>query len=205
MPRIIETSKEEYKEEAKKKIVKAAVNVVRRKGFQSMTVEDIAKEVGVTKAALYLYFENKEDLFNSVMTEGARLFEEVIECSYGDTDDLDTALENMINQTMNLQKTFGPIEDNLVLVVELFSIVLRDPEKYSMFWGVFQKNITVLENGLRALQKKKLIKKGLDLHDAAMGVLALMGAVKIRIYLGEDEDPVKKWWVSSVKKLLEVT
>jgi len=202
MPRIIETSKEEYKEEAQKKIINAALNVMKRKGFQSMTVEDVAKEVGVTKAALYLYFENKEALFNSTLAESGRRFEEVIEFSSGDCDDLDTALENMIEQTITLQKMFGPMKENLVIVIELTSLAIRDPEKYAMFWGVLQKNITVLENALQALQKKKLLPKNLEIHDAAMAILALIGAVKVRIYLGENEAEVKKWWVSSAKKLL---
>ena len=35
-------------------------------------------------------------------------------------------------------------------------------------------------------------------------LIALVGTVKIRIYLSDDEAEIKKWWITSVKKLLGV-
>jgi AcrR family transcriptional regulator len=202
MPRIIETSREEYREEAKKRIVNAAIKVMNKKGYQFMTVEDIAKEVGVTKAALYLYFENKEDLLNGVIAESAKIFDKIFVNYPDNSNDLDTALEKMISHIIKLQNTFGTIDDNIALISELVSLTARDPEKYSIFFKTFQKNVVILENGLREIQRKMLIPDDPDPHGTAMAVVALIGAVKFRIFLGEDEDEVKKWWVLSVKKLL---
>jgi AcrR family transcriptional regulator len=202
MPRIIETSKEEYREEAKKRIVNAAIKVMNKKGYQFMTVEDIAKEVGVTKAALYLYFENKEDLLNGVIAESAKIFDKIFVNYPDNSTDLDTALEKMISRIIKLQNTFGTIENNITLISELVSITARDPEKYSIFFQTFQKNIVILENGLQELRRKRLIPEDPDPHGTAMAVVALIGAAKFRILLGDDDDEVKKWWVSSVKKLL---
>ena len=56
MPKVIP----EYKEEAKAKIIKAARSVFSQKGYHDATMDDIATEVGVSKGALYSYFESKE-------------------------------------------------------------------------------------------------------------------------------------------------
>src|SRR6187549_3867236 len=48
-------------------IVQAALSVFAEKGFAAAKLEDIAKRAGVSKGALYLYFETKEDIFRAVV------------------------------------------------------------------------------------------------------------------------------------------
>jgi AcrR family transcriptional regulator len=47
-------------------ITDAALEEFAEKGFAAAKLEDIARRAGVSKAALYLYFETKEDLFRAV-------------------------------------------------------------------------------------------------------------------------------------------
>ena len=62
MPKVVP----EYKEEAKTKIVEAARIVFAKKGYHDSTMDDVAKEVGVSKGALYSYFKSKEDLLKEI-------------------------------------------------------------------------------------------------------------------------------------------
>jgi AcrR family transcriptional regulator len=48
-------------------IVEAALDVFAEKGFAAARLDDIAHRAGVSKGALYLYFETKEDLFRAVV------------------------------------------------------------------------------------------------------------------------------------------
>ena len=48
-------------------IVQAALGVFADKGFAAARLEDIARRAGVSKGALYLYFETKEDIFRAVV------------------------------------------------------------------------------------------------------------------------------------------
>lgn len=48
-------------------IVQAALIVFAEKGFAAAKLEDIAKRAGVSKGAIYLYFETKEDIFRAVV------------------------------------------------------------------------------------------------------------------------------------------
>ncbi len=41
----------------------AALQVFARRGLHQTTLDDVAKEAGVSKGTIYLYFKNKEDLF----------------------------------------------------------------------------------------------------------------------------------------------
>jgi AcrR family transcriptional regulator len=57
------------KAERPAEIVRAALEVFADKGFAAARLEEIAKRAGVSKGALYLYFETKEDLFRAVVRQ----------------------------------------------------------------------------------------------------------------------------------------
>ena len=50
-------------------IVSAALAVFAEKGFAAARLDEIAKRAGVSKGALYLYFETKEELFRAVVDQ----------------------------------------------------------------------------------------------------------------------------------------
>ena len=50
-------------------IVAAALEVFAEKGFAAARLDDIAARAGVSKGALYLYFETKQDLFEAVVRD----------------------------------------------------------------------------------------------------------------------------------------
>jgi len=50
-------------------IVEAGLTVFVEKGYAATRLDDVAKLAGVTKGTLYLYFENKEELFKAVVRE----------------------------------------------------------------------------------------------------------------------------------------
>lgn len=50
-------------------IVQAALEVFSEKGFAAAKLDEIAAKAGISKGALYLYFETKEDIFRAVVRE----------------------------------------------------------------------------------------------------------------------------------------
>lgn len=50
------------KESAKEKILNAALEVIRCKGYAGTSVEDLCQKAGVTKGAFFHHFKSKEDL-----------------------------------------------------------------------------------------------------------------------------------------------
>ena len=50
-------------------IVSAAMAVFAEKGFAAARLDEIAKRAGVSKGALYLYFETKEEMFRAVVQQ----------------------------------------------------------------------------------------------------------------------------------------
>jgi AcrR family transcriptional regulator len=50
-------------------IRRAALECFGERGFAGTRLDDVAERAGVTKGTLYLYFQNKEDLFKAVVSE----------------------------------------------------------------------------------------------------------------------------------------
>src|SRR5678815_5631472 len=57
------------KEARPNEILEAALAIFAEKGFAGARMEDIAERAGVTKGTIYLYFENKEAVFKSLVRD----------------------------------------------------------------------------------------------------------------------------------------
>lgn len=80
--------KEQEKEQRRNYILDAAEKLFFIRGYDDVSMDDIANEVGFNKATLYLYFENKESLFVAVVLRGAQIlhsmvYESIKNCTTG--------------------------------------------------------------------------------------------------------------------------
>jgi AcrR family transcriptional regulator len=100
MPRVLK----EYKVRARERIIDAAAEVVRREGLAGSTMESIAREIGVSKGALYLYFPSKAQLLVAIL---GRYRDEVmarleLAVEKGDVaEEIATAVENLLRDRLN--------------------------------------------------------------------------------------------------------
>jgi AcrR family transcriptional regulator len=60
-------------------IVQAALEVFAERGFAAAKLDEIAAKAGISKGALYLYFETKEDIFRAVVREAVAPNIDVVE------------------------------------------------------------------------------------------------------------------------------
>ncbi len=61
-------------EDTREHIAHAATRLFSKQGFDGTSIRDIAKAAGVTKPVLYYYFENKEDMFVTLIREAYAFF-----------------------------------------------------------------------------------------------------------------------------------
>lgn len=72
-------TKEEVVEQFRCQAIRdAAMRVVSRKGYDHVTVQDIADEAGIAKGTVYLYFKSREDILQKAMTFSFEEFHERI-------------------------------------------------------------------------------------------------------------------------------
>jgi AcrR family transcriptional regulator len=72
----ISDRRQREKEQRKTEILDAAERLFFSRGYEDVSMEDIARSVELNKATIYLYFENKETLFATIVLRGVRILEE---------------------------------------------------------------------------------------------------------------------------------
>lgn len=73
----IQELKEKEKEERRNYIVDAAEKLFFSKGYDNVSMKDIADEVGISRAAIYLYFKNKEVIYLAIVLRGMRIMDKL--------------------------------------------------------------------------------------------------------------------------------
>lgn len=76
----MEGKRQRNAEQSRKDILHAAEQQFGEKGFYGARVDEIAKQSGLNKHMLYIYFESKEELYRCVLKEIYRRMEDVEKC-----------------------------------------------------------------------------------------------------------------------------
>jgi AcrR family transcriptional regulator len=64
-----EARRERYRQEARSEILSAAREIFVRDGFEGFSMRTLARSVGCSLGAIYIYFKSKEDLFDALVEE----------------------------------------------------------------------------------------------------------------------------------------
>jgi len=92
------------KEQRRATILSTAERLFAHNGYHTTTMDVVAEEVELSKATLYLYFKNKEDLFFSIIEEKIDNYMHEIKESLEKTKNLiDTIIEIVTHQLAFLQ------------------------------------------------------------------------------------------------------
>ncbi|HET6266687.1 MAG TPA: TetR/AcrR family transcriptional regulator, partial [Acidobacteriota bacterium] len=67
------------KEARRSQILDAARDLFFSKGFESTTIDDIARKTELSKGAIYLYFPSKEEIYFTLMEEGVGILYSMLE------------------------------------------------------------------------------------------------------------------------------
>lgn len=70
--------REREKKQRQHDIINAAEKLFFSRGYDDVSMKDIASEVDLSKATLYLYFQNKESLFFAIVLRGTRILNSMI-------------------------------------------------------------------------------------------------------------------------------
>ncbi|WP_424355774.1 TetR/AcrR family transcriptional regulator [Methanobacterium sp. MBAC-LM] len=70
--------KEREREQRQNDIMDAARKLLIDRDFDEISMDEIAREVGLGKSTLYLYFKNKESLYFAIVLRGIRIWDQMI-------------------------------------------------------------------------------------------------------------------------------
>jgi TetR/AcrR family fatty acid metabolism transcriptional regulator len=107
-------------------IIRSAYAIMGRNGFVNVSLSDIAREAGVSKALLHYYFKNKEELVAEIYNYAMSEYLETAASIFSEPVTLDEKIGKLFDAF------YSYIQENpdwFVVVMELTLLGIKDPER----------------------------------------------------------------------------
>jgi len=190
MPKVVP----EYREEAKNRILEAAFQEFSEKGFHQTTMEDVAKRVGVSKGALYLYFNSKEELFKGIYEKAPQALGDIMRSSFKGNDFVESS--SQIFDRMMQQYASNPS-----LSFEIFAEATRNPDLKKVLRANYDRYINVMVSFLKEQKAEVRSTKDLDLRALAQALISLWNGMEALLVVGYPVAEVKRAWLEALRTM----
>ena len=140
------TWKERQRQEREKLILQAAEEMLLEKGLHSVSMDEIAARVGISKGTLYLHFAKKEDLFLALLEQELHACKTILlEITEVDGSDVSVQLQSIIRRFYQelLGKRFQLFHE-LYDGVDLQSLLIKKHEQVMKIFGEIRSRIYAL-------------------------------------------------------------
>lgn len=146
MPRFFVRVYNEHMEQVREHIIGAAAEKMRAVGIKSISVDDICRQLGISKKTFYVYFETKEELIRALLREHEGGIETAVHKQ--------AAGKSILELMLGFMAVAGSVKD-----VRKDPPLLHDLQKY--YPQLFREHLEhVHEISVRLLQQ--YLKQGLD-------------------------------------------
>lgn len=191
MPKVVP----EYKEDAKRRIIEAAMDVIAERGCDQMTFDDVAKKIGVTKGAVYWYFKSKEDLIAAVLNK----FQNDIERTSFDSF-YNRPLENAFVQIFD---RFSLSDDRQrAIFFEMFALASRNSGVRHATREYFAGLVATFEEAITREMKRHSVRTQADAHTLALLIVALYSGLQNYELVWMYQDEIRNLWLQGTKILM---
>jgi|SRR5271155_4098467 len=194
MPKVVPS----YREEAKGRIVESALQVFSEKGYHESTMEDVAKKVGVSKGALYLYFKSKEDLFNEICRADLASLGEALRDSFQGGDFLESS-KRFFERTSESPQNLG-------FRIEAFAEMGRNPTIRKILLENNRRALALVMTFLEEREKEgRHPGQKVNLRSLARALTALYDGLNVHLVLGVDKSELRDAWTESIKVIFSAS
>ena len=165
-------------------ILAAALEVFAERGFQAARLEEVARRAGVSKGALYLYFETKADLFRAVVTDAISPNIERTKA----VASADVPFEQAVRMGVGMLAGKVVTDRRITGVVKLVIAESRNHPELATLWHetVVEPGVQLLTGLIAAAQARGEVRAG----DPRLFAFGLMGPMVLSMVWRETFEPV---------------
>lgn len=193
MPKVVP----EYKEKARKRILQQATQLFLEQGYKKTKMTDIAKNLGVSKGAIYQYFNSKQDLLFEAIKNNQTFSRSSIfyELPTDKIDEIETPefFARMVKTSEQLTK-FG---------MEIASEALYNKKMLQEISNFYLDEVNLVTQYFEKLKTEGLAHKDIDAEIIAIGILALRGGLRGFTSTDIDEQAIQETWSFFMNLLLK--
>jgi len=183
----------DYKEIARSNILQASIKVFSEKGFHGATMNEIAKEIGVSKGTLYTYFKSKEDILNEIWIVSSQNILD-LKNTYKGRDLLEVLEElyDIMSKSPGLQLSFE------------VTLISQNNEKIKKInQKSYKSKLESLKIFIQDQQENGNVREDIGADLLAQILTGLYTDVASQLLIGLDNEKVHENWIKSVKAILK--
>ena len=109
-------------ETTKQKIMDAALQLFKSKGFDATRLQDIAKAAGMTRGAIYWHFKNKLDILATLMLDMKKRFEVLLKNFQEEDGSAVKKLERLIHEIIMAHTADEQFQDLIIVMMSNYQI-----------------------------------------------------------------------------------
>jgi TetR/AcrR family transcriptional regulator, acrAB operon repressor len=167
-------------EDSRRELMKIAIDCFAKYGYQSTSVDRIAKAAGVTKGALYYHFKDKEDLlFEAVRNRIGQFERRVASDVVAETRDAATSLRQVAQACLEHATKSNHRRFIVTLMVEALDTNDRLSHQFRAMMNRFRQYLIDI---IRAGEKSGRFRQGIDATLAAQTYSAAIMGAEIQYY-----------------------
>jgi AcrR family transcriptional regulator len=180
--------------DTKDNIVKTALSLFLKDGYERTSLSRLADEIGITKPAIYHYFKNKDALFHEVVS---MFFREMGRWSASRFESCDT-LKDLLHAFFDSLESFREVADIVLgerakgasysFLELLLDAARRDPEVQKRIEAGFLLSRSTLKERLEEAQRRGEIRTDVDPEVVAFQIHALVEGTTLISYLDRSID-----------------
>ena len=174
----------------KERILTAAEQLFWKYGVRSVTMEDIAKQLGISKKTIYQHFTDKEDILYQVIQEKVASDITEMHCMAIETAN---PIEELMMVLEMMRKNQHEVSPNLVIDIK---------RHYPQAFGLFRQHMDqhIMKSILGNIQKG--VSQGLYRSDINPAILARMRVEQIELAFNNDFFPTDQYPMLDVQREL---
>jgi len=181
----------EYKQLVRTRILESAHRVFSQKGYREATMDEIAKGLGLSKAALYRYYQSKEELFREIL----ELY----------TQATAKALRESFKNSRIDPEIFFPLIDKWGWTPNLFfsaaSEAPRNRKLRKIFSDGYKTAVDMVASFLEELKNRGILKDGANSRLIAMGTIAIYDGLLVGEVAGLSRQESRNAFVATIQAI----
>ena len=127
-------------------IISKAVDLYHQYGIKSVSMDDIAREMGMSKKTLYQFINDKNDLVECVVDYHINLISELFSVFYNEDNN---AIEQHRIHTQNVMDRFPRYNPSMLYDLRKYYPILLNKLKEHKFKESYKANLNNLEKGIK--------------------------------------------------------
>ncbi len=181
----------EYKELVRTRILESAHRVFSQKGYREATMDEIAEGLGLSKPALYRYYQSKEELFREIL-------ESYIQATA-------KALRESFKNSRFDPETFFHLVDKWRWTPNLFfsaaSEAPRNRKLKKIFSDGYKTAVDMVGTFIEELKSRGILKDGANSRLIAMGAIAIHDGLLIGEVAGLSRQETRNAFVDTIQAI----